>query len=95
MSELYDHGVSLQEAILKNTISSPADVAIEESKIQSKAAQVTDMIAVATAAVANCMIDLSRVDGAGHGTYLKLTLEEMSDVTNRLKILAGGHLPKS
>jgi len=88
MSESYGQSVALQEAMLRNT-SNPAEVAIEMSKIQAKGNQVIDLIAIGTANVANCMIDLSRTDADGHATYLKLTLEERTDVTNRLKTLAG------
>jgi hypothetical protein len=89
MSELYDKRVALQEAILRNTISDQADIAIEASKIQSKGDQIFDQIAITTTAVANCMVDLSRTDDEGHARYLKLTREEKIDVTNRLKTLAG------
>jgi len=89
MSELYGQRVALQEAILKNTISKPADMIIEASKIQSKSDQVLDLIALGTAAVANCMIDLCRADGGGHARYLKLMFDEKADITNRLKTLAG------
>src|SRR6266852_4751246 len=62
MSELYGHNVELQEATLRNTNSNPIEIAIELSKIQSRASQVIDMIALGTAGAANCMIDLSRTD---------------------------------
>lgn len=89
MADLYGQRIAITERVLTKKDVSMGQVAIDVSKLEARADQVLELIALSTAGVANVLVDAKRSDEKGHATYLKITTEERANLLKQLHELAG------
>jgi hypothetical protein len=89
MADLYGRRVTLVEAALRSPNPNVSDMIIDASKIQSESRQLFELITLGTIGVTHTQVDLSRVDAAGHASYLKITRVQKTEIAGQLTALAG------